>query len=181
MFHRRRPATTTTRSSKPTLMTRLRGPNAKSKTVKTKTTTTRHGPSSHRTTKRHWGVGRPVQHHRRKTTLGDKLSGAMLKLKGSLMHRPAVKVSVTQDCGDAAFLPKTFTIRLQKGTFTQASSKHEIYYTYRLNFDKSPYPPAAEWKEAQCGHECWTRRSFTSGKYKKVEITAWYRLKRNVL
>lgn len=104
MFHRRRPATTTTRSSKPSLMTRLRGPNAKSKTVKTKTTTTRHGPSTHHghsthhgpsahnTTSRRWGVSRPQHHHRRKVTFGDKVSGAMLKLKGSLTHRPGVKV-----------------------------------------------------------------------------------------
>lgn len=87
-------------------MTRLRGPNAKSKTVKTKTTTTRngpatttrhgptthHGPAAHTTTGRRWGASRPQHHHRRKVTLGDKFSGAMLKLKGSLTHRPGVKV-----------------------------------------------------------------------------------------
>ncbi|KAK5807477.1 hypothetical protein VI817_001735 [Penicillium citrinum] len=107
MFHRRRPATTTTRSSKPTLMTRLRGPNARKKTVKTKTTTTRHGPAptttrrgpapaTHHTTttgKRRWGTTRPQHHHHhRKPSIGDKFSGAMLRLKGSLTHRPGVKV-----------------------------------------------------------------------------------------
>lgn len=31
-------------------------------------------------------------HHRRRPSLGDKISGAMLKLKGGLTGRPAVKV-----------------------------------------------------------------------------------------
>jgi hypothetical protein len=34
-------------------------------------------------------------HHRRKASIGDKISGAMLKLKGSLTHRPGVKVRLT--------------------------------------------------------------------------------------
>lgn len=37
----------------------------------------------------------PVHHQKRKPTMKDKVSGALLKLKGSLTHRPAVKVS---DC-----------------------------------------------------------------------------------
>jgi hypothetical protein len=87
MFRRHhRPATTTTRTSKPSLLTRLRGPNARTRTVKTKTTTTRHSPAYGRTR-----ATAPV-HHRRKVTLGDKVSGAMLRLKGTLTHRPAVKV-----------------------------------------------------------------------------------------
>jgi hypothetical protein len=102
MFRRHhRPTTTTTRESKPSLMTRLKGPNARTKTVKTKTTTTRHGPATttrhapattHRTTKRRWGRSQPQHHHKRKVTMGDKVSGAMMKLKGSLTGRPAVKV-----------------------------------------------------------------------------------------
>lgn len=101
MFRRHhRPTTTTTRESKPSLMTRLKGPNARTKTVKTKTTTTRHGPATttrhapatHRTTKRRWGRAQPQHHHKRKVTMGDKVSGAMMKLKGSLTGRPGVKV-----------------------------------------------------------------------------------------
>ncbi|KAJ5771587.1 hypothetical protein N7520_002116 [Penicillium odoratum] len=97
MFHRGR--TTTTRTTKPTLMTRLKGPNAKTKTVKTTTTTT---PASshhthhttHRTNKRH--LGPQAHHHKRKPTIGDKFSGAMLKMKGSLTHRPGVKAAGTR-------------------------------------------------------------------------------------
>jgi hypothetical protein len=109
MFHRRRPATTTTRTTKPTLMTKLKGPNAKSRTVKTTTTTRQNPIQGHRQTG-HTGrtgptgrtghrfghknaYGTPTHtRHQRKATLGDKVSGAMLKLKGSLMHRPAIKV-----------------------------------------------------------------------------------------
>lgn len=87
MFRRHRPTTTTTRTSKPSLLTRLRGPNARTRTVKTKTPTTRHNGAYGRTS-----ATAPVHHHRRKVTLGDKVSGAMLRLKGALTHRPAVKV-----------------------------------------------------------------------------------------
>ncbi|KAJ5691795.1 hypothetical protein N7462_001218 [Penicillium macrosclerotiorum] len=102
MFGRRhRPTTTTTRESKPSLMTRLKGPNARTRTIKTKTTTTRHGPSSHHhSTKRHWGNSSPRHHHKRKVTMGDKVSGAMLKLKGSLTRRPGVKVNVIESQKD---------------------------------------------------------------------------------
>ncbi|KAJ5949788.1 hypothetical protein N7454_001372 [Penicillium verhagenii] len=102
MFHRGR--TTTTRTTKPTLMTRLKGPYAKSKTVKT-TTTTHPNSTSHRTNKRHLGphhnnrhvgVVQPQHHHRRKPTFGDKVSGAMMRMKGSLTHRPGVKAAGTR-------------------------------------------------------------------------------------
>ncbi|KAJ5773736.1 hypothetical protein N7457_008632 [Penicillium paradoxum] len=121
MFHRRRPAVTTTSTSRPTLMTRLKGRNAKSRTVKTTTTThqnptaghTRAGPAhvgathAGRTgkgvgtrrrfgTRNRHGATATHTHHRRKPTLGDKVSGAMLRLKGSLTHRPAVKAAGTR-------------------------------------------------------------------------------------
>ncbi|OQD75612.1 hypothetical protein PENDEC_c006G03266 [Penicillium decumbens] len=111
MFHRRRPVTTTTRESKPSLVTRLRGPGARKQTVKTKTTTTRHAPSTHRTTKRHWGTI-TSQHQHRKVTMGDKVSGALLRLKGSLTHRPGVKAAGT---------------RRMHGTDGRGSHTHRVY------------------------------------------------------
>ncbi|OBT69628.1 hypothetical protein VE03_00730 [Pseudogymnoascus sp. 23342-1-I1] len=55
---------------------------------------------------------------------------------------------------DAAFLPKTYTVRLEKGNFLtpyDAMLPEEDQYTprfaLRLAFDKSPYPPRHEWKE----------------------------------
>ncbi|CAI7616923.1 unnamed protein product [Penicillium glandicola] len=123
MFHRRRPATTTTRTTKPTLMTRLRGRNAKSRTVKTTTTTHQNPVHGHhhtghtgRTGNRfgHRNAYGPTTHtrHQRKTTLGDKFSGAMLRLKGSLTHRPAVKAAGT---------------RRMHGTDGRGSHAHRVY------------------------------------------------------
>ncbi|KAJ5129992.1 uncharacterized protein N7515_006031 [Penicillium bovifimosum] len=126
MFHRRRPATTVTRTTKPTLMTRLKGRNAKSRTVKTTTTThptvtasgTRHtgrtGPTggSRFSTRRHHGATTATHTRRRKPSLGDKLSGAMLRLKGSLTHRPAVKAAGT---------------RRMHGTDGRGSRLHRVY------------------------------------------------------
>jgi hypothetical protein len=31
-------------------------------------------------------------HHRRRASIGDKISGAMMRLKGSITRRPGVKV-----------------------------------------------------------------------------------------
>ncbi|KAJ3488076.1 hypothetical protein NLG97_g6271 [Lecanicillium saksenae] len=39
---------------------------------------------------------RPAHHHKRKTSIGDKISGALLKLRGSLTHRPGVKAAGTR-------------------------------------------------------------------------------------
>ena len=35
----------------------------------------------------------PVHHQRRKPSMGDKISGALMKLKGDATHKPGVKVS----------------------------------------------------------------------------------------
>jgi hypothetical protein len=88
----RRNNATVTRTTKPTLMTRLKGRNANSRTVKTTETIV---PGTTRTTRSsRFGSRRnePVVHHKRHATIGDKISGAMMKLKGSLTRRPGVKV-----------------------------------------------------------------------------------------
>jgi peroxiredoxin len=106
-FGTRRRNQTVTRETKPTLMTRLRGRNANSRTVKTTTTvhpnhTTAGHTTGHTTARRsRWGgrntrTAQPVVHHRRHASIGDKISGAMLKLKGSLTHRPGVKAAGTR-------------------------------------------------------------------------------------
>ncbi|KAI0551987.1 hypothetical protein F4679DRAFT_537213 [Xylaria curta] len=38
----------------------------------------------------------PVHHQKRHATLGDKISGALLKLKGTLTHRPGQKAAGTR-------------------------------------------------------------------------------------
>lgn len=56
---------------------------------------------------------------------------------------------------DEAFLPKRYTIRLEKGNFLwpydamkpESENKATPRFALRLTFDKSPYPPRNEWKE----------------------------------
>ncbi|KAI0538153.1 hypothetical protein GGR58DRAFT_501460 [Xylaria digitata] len=58
------------------------------------------------TTHHHHGLfsrAKPVHHHHQKVhhqkrhaTLGDKVSGALLKLKGTIMHRPGQKAAGTR-------------------------------------------------------------------------------------
>lgn len=79
---------------KPTLMQRLKGTH-KSHTTKTHAGTTR-APRQKRTkAARPNGVTRNGV-PRRKTSVGDKVSGMMMKLKGSATHRPGEKAAGTR-------------------------------------------------------------------------------------
>ncbi|CAD6448826.1 15148306-875d-4c8b-8d52-62887d8defec [Sclerotinia trifoliorum] len=40
--------------------------------------------------------GQPAHHHHRKPSIGDKISGALLKLRGSLTRRPGLKAAGTR-------------------------------------------------------------------------------------
>jgi hypothetical protein len=82
-------------------MTRLKGRNANSRTVKTTTTIEPRSvvaghTHTHNTRRSGWGRStrrnEPVVHHKRHATMGDKVSGAMMKLKGTLTRRPGLKV-----------------------------------------------------------------------------------------
>ncbi|KAF2184259.1 hypothetical protein K469DRAFT_531702, partial [Zopfia rhizophila CBS 207.26] len=57
-------------------------------TTTTTTTTTR--------TTRYSGAGATGVHHKRHATMGDKISGAMMKLRGSLTRRPGLKAAGTR-------------------------------------------------------------------------------------
>ncbi|KAM3072330.1 hypothetical protein ACMFMG_009139 [Clarireedia jacksonii] len=81
--------TTTTVTTRPSLLTRLRGGRTHRRTYETNTTRGRRHAHTHT-------HAQPVHHHHRKPSLGDKISGAMLKLKGSLTHRPGVKAAGTR-------------------------------------------------------------------------------------
>lgn len=55
---------------------------------------------------------------------------------------------------DEAFLPKTYTVRLEEGNFLTPydlmlpeEDQYTPRFALRLAFDKSPYPPRHEWKE----------------------------------
>jgi hypothetical protein len=67
-----------------------------------------------------------------------------------------------------AFLPKLFTITIEKGNFIQPSrsilekrSPNLERYKLHLTFDKSPFPPPAEWKDTSDIHlPVWEYREF---------------------
>lgn len=104
---------TTVSQTKPSLMARLTGGRAghiktEQRTTTTHPATTTTGHRHHATTGSTGVVRRsprshgifstrePVQHHKRKATIGDKVSGGLLKLKGSLTNRPGVKAAGTR-------------------------------------------------------------------------------------
>ncbi|KAF7946802.1 hypothetical protein EAE96_009783 [Botrytis aclada] len=92
--------TTTTVTTKPSLFSRLRGAKTHRRTYENSTTHSTH----HRKQRSTWGGGRcragvtaqPVHHHHRKPSVGDKISGALLKLRGSLTRRPGLKAAGTR-------------------------------------------------------------------------------------
>ncbi|TVY14665.1 hypothetical protein LARI1_G007632 [Lachnellula arida] len=104
MHHNNHNRVVETRTTKPTLMTRLRGRNANTRTVKT---TTKVEPAAHHHHNQHHtthathtthtrGHAQPVHHHKRRVSVGDKFSGAMMKLRGSLTRRPGLKAAGTR-------------------------------------------------------------------------------------
>lgn len=92
-------------TAKPSFMQRLRARNTTPRNTTAAPRSTRthrsHGLGTHSTptTAKRSRFGRtkaaPVatHHHQRKASIGDKMSGAMLKLRGSLTHRPGVKAA----------------------------------------------------------------------------------------
>ncbi|TGO07834.1 hypothetical protein BTUL_0243g00150 [Botrytis tulipae] len=89
--------TTTTVTTKPSLLSRLRGAKTHRRTYENTTT-----HSTHHRKQRTWGnrrragvTAQPVHHHR-KPSVGDKISGALLKLRGSLTRRPGLKAAGTR-------------------------------------------------------------------------------------
>ncbi|KAJ4395664.1 hypothetical protein N0V91_010684 [Didymella pomorum] len=101
-----RTSTRTTRSSAhPSLKSKLLGGNKRHTATKRNpvtgtTTTTTTTTKTTRTTGGHHAAGRttagPVHHHKRHATMGDKVSGALTKLKGTLTGRPGVKAAGTR-------------------------------------------------------------------------------------
>ncbi|EAT87689.1 hypothetical protein HBI56_120330 [Parastagonospora nodorum] len=92
--------TRTTRSTaRPSLKTRLLGGGRRTYAtrVPATTTTTTTTTKTTRTTGRHGhATAAPVHHHKRHATMGDKVSGALMKLRGSLTRRPGLKAAGTR-------------------------------------------------------------------------------------
>ncbi|KAK6501526.1 hypothetical protein TWF481_009363 [Arthrobotrys musiformis] len=115
--HRTRPAgghtTVRTTRTKPTLMDRLTGRRGHTTTTTSTTRSTRphrrHHHHAHTTTTT---AAAPVHHQRRRPGLGDKISGALMRIKGSLTRRPGLKAAGT---------------RRQRGTDGRGSRRHHYY------------------------------------------------------
>jgi hypothetical protein len=96
----RRTAPRTTRATRttarPSLKTRLLGGGRKTRTTRapatTTTTTTTKTVRTTGGTRHGHATTAPVHHHKRHATMGDKVSGALMKLRGSLTRRPGLKV-----------------------------------------------------------------------------------------
>ncbi|OAA45598.1 hypothetical protein NOR_03387 [Metarhizium rileyi] len=118
------------------------------------------------------------------TTVGDGRSRApvlvgQLELKITITKRLPARAqdSILSKCStvngfcltDEAFRPKFFTVAIEKGTFTEpcrtgvSSSSTLPTFALRLLFDKSPYPPRAEWKSPETGPDggrFWDHKEF---------------------
>ena len=84
---------TTTCAQKPSLLSRLT--NRRTKNAHT-TTTTRATRTSHNGHTHSATAAAPVHYYRRRPSLGDKVSGALLKLKGSITGKPGQKAAGTK-------------------------------------------------------------------------------------
>ncbi|KAJ4985212.1 hypothetical protein SVAN01_09254 [Stagonosporopsis vannaccii] len=98
-------ARTTRSTANPSLKSKLLGGGNRRTTTKRNpltgtTTTTTTTTKTTRTTGAHRNTGTaptaPVHHHKRHATMGDKVSGALTKLKGTLTGRPGVKAAGTR-------------------------------------------------------------------------------------
>ncbi|KAF5847123.1 hypothetical protein GGP41_003411 [Bipolaris sorokiniana] len=90
---------TTRTTARPSLKTRLMGgrkTRTHTKRAPAATTTTTTTTRTTRTTGGHHGHAAPVHHHKRHATMGDKVSGMMMKLRGSLTRRPGLKAAGTR-------------------------------------------------------------------------------------
>lgn len=71
---------------------------------------------------------------------------------------------------DDAFLPKTYTLRIERGNFSEPCyigypGAEKPRFALRLIFDNSPYPPRSEWKNPENGpddSQFWNHTEFVS-------------------
>ncbi|KAK6348193.1 hypothetical protein TWF718_006003 [Orbilia javanica] len=114
--HHTRPAgghtTVRTTRTKPSLIDRLTG--RRGHTVTTTSTTHSSRPRTHRHHHHTHATTAtvPVHHQRRRPGLGDKISGALMRIKGSLTRRPGLKAAGT---------------RRQRGTDGRGSRRRHYY------------------------------------------------------
>ena len=90
---------TSPRTARPSLKTRLLGGKTRRTTTRRTPATTTTTTTTIKTTRTTGGAhAAPVHHHKRHATMGDKVSGMMMKLRGSLTRRPGLKVNSSRSC-----------------------------------------------------------------------------------
>lgn len=113
------------------------------------------------------------QNKKRSPQVLGQLTLEITLLKGlPLRHRESILSRSTlineNNLTDAAFHPKLYTIRVEKGNFAEPACVEykvppRIRYALRLIFDKSPYPPRSEWKKPDGGpdsNHLWDDKEF---------------------
>ncbi|KAF3915287.1 hypothetical protein AA313_de0201628 [Arthrobotrys entomopaga] len=94
--------TVRTTRTKPSLLDRLTGRRSHATTTTTRSTRSggrHHGGRRHHHNHHHREpvvVAAPVHHQQRRPSLSDKVSGALMKLKGTLTRRPGLKAAGTR-------------------------------------------------------------------------------------
>ncbi|ESZ97395.1 hypothetical protein SBOR_2223 [Sclerotinia borealis F-4128] len=120
--------TTTTITTRPSLLSRLRGAKTHQRTYENSTSspnpkltsTHSHNHNHNHTHKTHHNnhtagiTQQPPHHHQRKPSIGDKISGAMMKLRGRLTRKPGLKAAGT---------------RRMRGTDGRGTGSHSSYVT----------------------------------------------------
>ncbi|KAF7502326.1 hypothetical protein GJ744_006027 [Endocarpon pusillum] len=85
-----------THASKPSLFSRLTHRRPRTHNATTTNHTTRRSRRTYHTQPAVTPAAAPVRHARRRPSLSDKVSGAILKLKGSITNRPGQKAAGTR-------------------------------------------------------------------------------------
>ncbi|KAJ5376222.1 hypothetical protein N7509_013108 [Penicillium cosmopolitanum] len=107
-----------------------------------------------------------------------------LTIEINIKNRNELEESVSSDHGagrilnerqlhDVAFASKTFSVHLERVISKKTSDGGHTLYTYRVLFDKSPYPPTDEWREPVFGRKCWEKHEFVSIKAKPGYSGIW--------
>ena len=86
-----------------------------------------------------------------------------------------------QNLTDDAFLPKDYTLTLEKGNFPspiyatlpQPPPSYAPHFALRLSFDPSPYPPLEQWKEiagyGPSSNKVWEWTQFCSREFPQAQ------------
>ncbi|KAI9742147.1 MAG: hypothetical protein M1818_004047 [Claussenomyces sp. TS43310] len=111
----------------------------------------------------------------------------LTKRRSEMMRHPQLERRTINEAllTDDAFLPKTYTVELEKGNFREPLQStfhpkevdYETRYALRLTFNKSPYPPRHEWKQSEWGAQdqmrMWEWKDFCGRSSPELKQADW--------